>query len=669
MYGDFYTSPNLGYFGAGTGTVNYSGTAQTVLAAVYRILTISGSGTKTLSATGSFTTLNLTAGTLAAGTNLSPNAGGTPTITRNGGDITGTVQTNNDYDVTFTGASKTTGNELSGTGLRHVIVNLTAGETLTLDQDRTPDGNLSVTAGTLDLSTFTANRTTAGGTLTVSNGATLKIGGTNTFPTNYSTNTIGNTGATVEYSGANQNVAAMAGAEVYTNLTLSGSGVKTFVAETINGTLSMQGTATAAGASPTYGAAAILEYAGSTTQTSSNVEFPAAGGPRTLKINNATGVTLHAARTLLTSLNLTNGVLFTTTGSALNLADNATAINGSDNSFVDGPLSKTGNDAFTFPVGKSGAGLRTIGISAPASTTSVFTAEFVRSNPQALSSAPGSGLVAVSACEYWTLANTGTAGSVRVILSWATGSNCGGSYYIGNTNTIRVARLSAGTWNDEGRFSITGDVTAGTITSNNVVNSFGTAFTIGTSATDNALPVMFNDVKAFEKNRGIQIEWSNLTERDLINYIVERSVNGVNFSSLSQQSPRSNNNDKESYSAFDAAPFPGANYYRIKVLEISGKVIYSKVMRVDFGASAQGFTLYPNPVKGNLISVSVNNRQGHYTIKVINTSGQEIYSQRIIHQGGSLTQTVELPASAKPGVYSMVVSGDGYRQAKMFIVQ
>src|SRR5436190_18379016 len=120
------------------------------------------------------------------------------------------------------------------------------------------------------------------------------------------------------------------------------------------------------------------------------------------------------------------------------------------------------------------------------------------------------------------------------------------------------------------------------------MSAFGT-FALGTSAIDNALPVMFADVRAFEKNNGVEIDWSNLTERDLINYIVERSTNGVNFTAVAQQAPRSNTNDKESYSAFDGAPNGGANFYRIKVREIGGKVIYSKVMRVDIGRSSQGF--------------------------------------------------------------------------------
>jgi hypothetical protein len=582
--------------------------------------------------------------------------------------ITGSLAVNGSGSLTSGAGTWTfSGNStLSGTGVASITTVV-----FTSDYSNTGNytfSNLTITGAAAD---FTNNGTitivaslTGTGEFVQGAGDRLNFAGSSI---GISTFTASGADNTVNYDGAAQTIRGVA----YQNLTLSGSAAKTLgAATTVNDTLSMRGTASLAlGAfALTYSATATLEYAGSAAQTTTDIEFKSTGGPRNLKINNTDGVTLHASRTVAGSLILTDGVLFTSGAATLNLADNATTSNASDNSFVDGPLSKTGNDAFVFPVGEDGAGLRIIGISAPGSLTSVFTAEFVRTNPQALSSTLGVGLSAISYCEYWTLANTGTASNASVTLSWAAGSNCGGSFYVGNTNTLRIARLNAGTWTNEGRLSTTGDLNSGTILSAAAVTSFGTSFALGTSNADNALPVMFNDVKAYEKNRGVQVEWTNLTERDLVNYIVERSANGVSFSTIDQQAPRSNNNDKEKYSSFDAAPLSGANFYRIKVLEISGKVIYSKVIRVEIGKTA-GFTLYPNPVKGNQVSVSMSNRQGQYTIKVLNVSGQEIFSQRIAHQGGSLTQNVELPASVKPGVYNMVVSGEGYREAKMFVVQ
>lgn len=78
-----------------------------------------------------------------------------------------------------------------------------------------------------------------GGTLTVANGATLYLSGTSAFPSGFATNTLV-VSSTVNYSGTAQPVAI----QNYGNLSLSGSGTKTFAgATTISGELALSGTA------------------------------------------------------------------------------------------------------------------------------------------------------------------------------------------------------------------------------------------------------------------------------------------------------------------------------------------------------------------------------------------------------------------------------------------
>ncbi len=350
----------------------------------------------------------------------------------------------------------------------------------------------------------------------------------------------------------------------------------------------------------------------------------------------------------------------------------------SNGAFVNGPLAKVKNTTalFTFPVGTLTGGLRTIGVTPQTTTSTTYKATFISGDPRSVPNGTSMGSVAsISACEYWDLTRTSGTTAARITISWPAAANsCGAGTYVGNVATLLVANHNGTSWTSGGQSSNTGSPSAGgTVTSTTyhalTLNSIS-PFALGTSdPNQNPLPVMFADVKAFEKNYGVQIEWSNLTERDLTNYFVERSADGVNFTTINQQLPKSNQNDKQNYSAFDAAPLSGDNYYRIKIFEISGKIIYSKVMRVDIGKTMPGFTLYPNPVNGSQVSIGINSKQGQYLIKVLNTAGQEIYSQRIVHQGGSMTQVIELPSAIKSGVYSMIISGDNYREAKMFVVQ
>jgi len=201
----------------------------------------SGGGTVTVSAGA---TLKI------GGTNTFPANYNTNTL-----DATSTVEY---YGTTQTVAALTHGN-----------LTLSDSDVKTLAGTTSIVGNLTVSGGTFDLSSYTANRSSAGGTLTVSNGATLKIGGTGTIPSNYSTHSIGST-STIEYAGTDQSVATLNSSQNYGNLIFSGSGTKTLAGNvTVAGTLSRQGTAafSLGGSTLTYGASASLEYNGSAAQT------------------------------------------------------------------------------------------------------------------------------------------------------------------------------------------------------------------------------------------------------------------------------------------------------------------------------------------------------------------------------------------------------------------
>ncbi|MFA6057553.1 MAG: T9SS type A sorting domain-containing protein [Taibaiella sp.] len=228
------TLTNSGTF-TNNGTVNFNGT----------------SGQQTFSGVASFynLTLNNTAGlllpaTITVNNNLTISAG---TLSANNFNITVKGNwTNNSGTAAFTAGTGTvtfngTIAKTIGGSFATTFNNLTvadSGNVVTLNANASITGNLMVSGGTLDLAGFTANRATSGGTLTVANNATLKIGGTNTYPTNYTTNTLV-VASTVEYSGTNQTIAN----QTYGNLKLSsssGSVVKTFpgTALTVVGNLS-----------------------------------------------------------------------------------------------------------------------------------------------------------------------------------------------------------------------------------------------------------------------------------------------------------------------------------------------------------------------------------------------------------------------------------------------
>ncbi|HJY63929.1 MAG TPA: T9SS type A sorting domain-containing protein [Ignavibacteria bacterium] len=82
-------------------------------------------------------------------------------------------------------------------------------------------GNCTVTSGTFNTGSYTFQKSSAGGSIAINEGAEIIIGGTNSFPSNFSTHII-DSESIVEYNGTNQSVSN----ESYGTLKICGSGVK-----------------------------------------------------------------------------------------------------------------------------------------------------------------------------------------------------------------------------------------------------------------------------------------------------------------------------------------------------------------------------------------------------------------------------------------------------------
>lgn len=98
--------------------------------------------------------------------------------------------------VCFNGTSAQT---VNSTGFNDLDVNKSSG-TLSLTGSISINDELSLTQGTLDLVTYSANRISIGGKLTLASGTTLKVGGTDNFPNYYAVKLIDAT-SEVDYNG------------------------------------------------------------------------------------------------------------------------------------------------------------------------------------------------------------------------------------------------------------------------------------------------------------------------------------------------------------------------------------------------------------------------------------------------------------------------------------
>ena len=192
----------------------------------------------------------------------------------------------------------------------------------------------------------------------------------------------------------------------------------------------------------------------------------------------------------------------------------------------------------------------------------------------------------------------------------------------------------------------------------------------GISSDAGVLPVLFGNVKASQQSAGIKIDWSNMTESNIANYTIERSTDGYNFTTIATVAPSRNDGSRADYSYLDMTATATTNYYRIKAIENGSAPKFSIIVKVSTANGGLLVSLYPNPVTGNQVSLQVTALpKGQYTIRVTGANGQQLYSKALLHNGGSVTEVLQLPSAIKPGMYNVQLIGGEINQTRTLIVR
>jgi hypothetical protein len=175
-------------------------------------------------------------------------------------------------------------------------------------------------------------------------------------------------------------------------------------------------------------------------------------------------------------------------------SDGATALGASVNSFVDGGVTKQGNDSFTFPIGYKNEGALVpltiyapLTISAPVGAQDAFYAAY--STGQVNHEITDAGLYSVSNCEYWFLRpgdqSQNLTSHLDVTVGWSPSSGCGSSSYITNVPDVTLAHYNGSSWDGHGGSGV-GTTSNGSVTWSGVSN-LG-VFTLGNLNTNCITP-------------------------------------------------------------------------------------------------------------------------------------------------------------------------------------
>lgn len=178
------------------------------------------------------------------------------------------------------------------------------------------------------------------------------------------------------------------------------------------------------------------------------------------------------------------------------------------------------------------------------------------------------------------------------------------------------------------------------------------------------LPVDLISFKAewLQKGSSAQIKFITDNEDGVCCYEVEKSLDGVQFTTLGKLTAK-NTSSRNNYSYIDNNATAQKQYYRLKTIFTSGTVEYSNLQWLQSNASIE-VIVFPNPAS-DVLQLRLNNNYTSMNVQVINAAGQTIKQLNNLSTAG---QTVTIPVSnLAAGTYFLYLQSGSEKQVLQFI--
>ncbi len=145
------------------------------------------------------------------------------------------------------------------------------------------------------------------------------------------------------------------------------------------------------------------------------------------------------------------------------------------------------------------------------------------------------------------------------------------------------------------------------------------------------LPVKLTAFSVTKQGNNAILDWTTASEINASRFEIERSYDGVNFSSIGTKQAVGNSASDVNYLYSDPISISsGIIYYRIKSVDIDARSSFSKVVALRInGKAVSGLTVYPNPFTTDL-KVELNaDKEVSAVLRVSNAAGQVVVNKNV----------------------------------------
>ena len=183
-----------------------------------------------------------------------------------------------------------------------------------------------------------------------------------------------------------------------------------------------------------------------------------------------------------------------------------------------------------------------------------------------------------------------------------------------------------------------------------IVDTFSTFYIHPVRFPYEVLPVelvSFTGTNVGDKNL---LKWMTATEQNTDKFVVEKSVDGINWFYLGEKPAAGNSSNTLHYELYDNIPLIGNNYYRLKMIDKDATFSYSQVINIPLreGAAIDGIiAVYPNPATNQLNVLISASASANTLMRVYDVTGKEMMSNGVSLQKGINTIELDISTLAK----------------------
>ncbi len=270
---------------------------------------------------------------------------------------------------------------------------------------------------------------------------------------------------------------------------------------------------------------------------------------------------------------------------------------------------------------------------------------------------PTSSTISAGQTVTYTVSST-TSGLLYSIKDNADAANLGESKF-GNGSTINITTNPFNT--------------AGTYTIKIKATSFSgancTAISNATVVVTGVLPISIIKFNGLHQNGVSKLTWQTDYEQGVLNYEVQRSLNGLDFKSIGNVKAIGNSSVIQNYSFEDGEVLSNTIYYRLKIVEINGSFKYSKILvfRVDMGITISSIS--PNPFMESIKLDFETNHPQNIRIKMYDLMGRQVKTITVNAHKGTNTVNINELQNLPVGSYIVEMIASGERVFKEILLK